>query len=230
MKRAASVPSQLNRVRKESLLGDRLTDTVVSPADKASSDFKDRHLRNLHPLPTTVGGTDGNVLSDDEPSQAGKELPSTVRPTRSEQTSSKEILKEGENSTVDLMRQSDSDSDSETATSSGRRTEERSQPYELSSKLVSSSESSVAEGSGRGRGTGLKSSTMINIQVAPQTLERYKEEYQSAQSSGMWIFPDNTRRLCITTAGEHVMKIVGHRHSEAGTHQANKISSEMQKV
>lgn len=217
MKRAASVPSQLNRVRKESLLVDRATDTAVSPADKASFDFRDRHLRNLHRMPTTVGGTDGDVLSDGEPSQAGKELPSTVRPTRSERTSSKETLKEGENSTVDLMRQSDS----EIATSSGRRT---------SSKLVSCSESSVAEGSGRGRGTGLKSSTMINIQVAPQTLQHYKEEYHSAQSSGMWIFPDNTRRLCITTAGEQVMKIVGRRRSEARTHQANNISSEMQKV
>ncbi|KAH6806565.1 hypothetical protein C2S51_031396 [Perilla frutescens var. frutescens] len=225
--KSASVPSQLNMSRKEGLLEDRPTKTVVSPADKTLTDFKDRHLRNLQQLPTAVSGRAGEVSIECEPSQAEKELPSTVTPTLS-----KEILKEGEKSTVDLTRQLAS----ETATSSGRMAEKRTrvpQPYDHSSRLLNSSESSVAEGSGRGRGTGLKSSTMNNIQLAsnpePKTLEYYKEECLSAQSSGMWIFPDNTRRLCITTAGEQVMKIVGHHHSEAKPHQTNKISSEMQK-
>lgn len=215
MKRAASVPSQMNLSRKESLIENRPSKTVVSLADKTSTDFKDQHLRNLQQLPTTVSRRVGEVLSECEPSQAKKE-----------------ILKEGEKPTVDLVRQLAS----ETATSSGRMTEELSQlpqPFELSSRLLSSSESSVEGGSGRGRGTGLKDSTTNNIQVASnplqKTLEYYKEECLSAQSSGVWIFPDNTRRLCITTAGEQVMKIVGHFNNEAKTHQANKISSKMQK-
>ncbi|KAL0426902.1 UNVERIFIED_CONTAM: hypothetical protein Slati_2865000 [Sesamum latifolium] len=44
----------------------------------------------------------------------------------------------------------------------------------------------------------------------------------------MWIFPDNARRLCITTAGKQVMKIVGHQHSEAKTREANKGSSALE--
>ncbi|KAL0315760.1 UNVERIFIED_CONTAM: hypothetical protein Sradi_5454200 [Sesamum radiatum] len=98
-----------------------------------------------------------------------------------------------------------------------------------SSNLLKSSQSSVADGSGRGRGTGLKSSKIIDIKVAsnpkPKSLEYYNDECYSTQSSGMWIFPDNARRLCITTAGKQVMKIVGHQHSEAKTREANKRSS-----
>lgn len=237
LKKAPSVQSQLNRLRKEGLLEEQGSKAVVPPADKSSTDFKD-HFAG------TVSGRAGNVPSDSELSHAPKELSSTVTPIHSggndpntEDTfgasSSKQTVKELEKLPVDLMRQSTS----ETATSSGRMPEEQSkvtQPYKLSSKSLKSSESSVAEGSGRGRGrgTGLKSSTMINIQVASnsksKTLEYYKEECYSAQSSGMWIFPDNTRHLCITTAGKQVMKIVGRHHSEAKTCQVKKISSELE--
>lgn len=234
-KRAASVPSDMDKIRKESLLGEMPAKTAASQADKESTAVED-----LHQFPSTVSGKDGNVLSDSEPSQVGMELASTVRPTQSQQTdpfsedtsrasSSKEIQQEGEKSTVDLMRQSAS----EPATTSGSGAEDQSQvpqTYELSSNLMSSSDSPAAEENGRGRETGLKSSTMTNIHVAPKTLEHYKEECHSAQSSGMWIFPDNTRRLCITTAGEQVTKVVRRRHSEAKAHQANKISLELQKV
>lgn len=224
MKRAASVPAQLNRYRKEGLLEDQPNKSaVVSPFDKASIDLKDRPLKNIQKLPNIE-----------------KELPSKVTPTLSDgsdpytedtsrASSHREVLKEGEESAVDKR----SESASETATSSGRMSEERSQvpqPNENSSRLLKSSESSVAEGSGRGRGrgTGLKNSTMTNNnQVAskpkPKTIEYCKEEYDSDQSSGMWIFPDNTSRLCITTAGKQVT-------NEAKTHQANNISSETQKV
>ncbi|KAG6424103.1 hypothetical protein SASPL_114515 [Salvia splendens] len=192
MKRAASVPSQLNISSKERLLEDR-----VSPAEQTSTDSKDPNLRNLHKQPTMVSG---KVLSKCEPSQV-------------------------ENSSVDIRRQLAS----ETATISGRTDEEQSQ--HSFSRLV---KSSAAEGSGRGRGTGLKNSSTINAQVASnlkrKTLDYYnKEEYDSAQTSGMWIFPDNTSRLCITTACEQDMKIVGHYNNKAKTHQANSISSEKQK-
>ncbi|KAG6421059.1 hypothetical protein SASPL_117608 [Salvia splendens] len=196
MKRAASVPSQLNISSKERFLEDRATKSVVSPADQTSTDSKDPNLRNLHKLPTMVSG---KVLSKCEPSQV-------------------------ENSSVDIRRQLAS----ETATSSERTDEEQSQD---SSRLV---KSSAAEGSGRGRGTGLKSSSTINAKVDSnlkwKKLDYYnKEEYDSAQTSGMWIFPDNTSRLRITTAGEQDIKIVGHYNNKAKTHQANSISSETQK-
>ncbi|XP_047949741.1 uncharacterized protein LOC125195649 isoform X2 [Salvia hispanica] len=196
MKRAASVPSQMNISSKERFLEDRATKSVVSPAEQTSTHSKDPNMRNLHKLPTMVSG---KVLSKCEPSQV-------------------------ENSSVDIRRQLAS----KTATSSGRTDEEQSQD---SSRLM---KSSAAEGSGRGRGTGLKSSNTINAQAASnlkrKNLDYYnKEEYDSAQTSGMWIFPDNTSPLCITTAGEHDMKIVGHYNNKAKTHQANSVSSEKQK-
>ncbi|KAL1563308.1 hypothetical protein AAHA92_05793 [Salvia divinorum] len=232
MKREASVASQLIISSKEGFLEDRATKNVVSPADQTSTDSKDPHLRNLHKLPTMVSG---KVLSKCEPSRVEKELPSTVTSTLSEQSdqyaehmsianSRMEVSEEGENSSVNIRRKLAS----ETATSSGRTSDEQSQD---SSRLM---KSSAAEGSGRGRGTGLNSSSMINAQVASnlkrKTLDYYnKEEYDSAQTSGMWIFPDNTSPLCITTAGELNIKLVGHYNNKAKTHQANNISSETQK-
>ncbi|KAL0333782.1 UNVERIFIED_CONTAM: hypothetical protein Sangu_1534400 [Sesamum angustifolium] len=145
----------------------------------------------------------------------------TPVPSGSGAASREPTVKELEVTVVDLMRQSTS----KTATSSGRMPEEQSQ-VTRSSNLLKSSQSSVADGSGRGRGTGLKSSKIIDIKVAsnpkPKSLEYYNDECYSTQSSGMWIFPDNARRLCITTAGKQVMKIVGHQHSEAKTREANK--------
>ncbi|KAL9149665.1 hypothetical protein ABFS82_12G121500 [Erythranthe guttata] len=149
--------------------------------------------------------------------------------------SSRESAIEGlERSSVDLTRQSTS----ETATTSEGKPEEQfqeSEACELSSELLNSSESSGEEegsGSGRGRETSLKRSTMVNIQVAsnpkPKSPEYCKEEeYYSAETSGMWIFPDNTKRLCITTAGnKQDRKIVGGDQDEAKTRHAKKISSE----
>ncbi|KAI3447124.1 hypothetical protein Pfo_003789 [Paulownia fortunei] len=242
LKKAPSIQSQLNRFREEGLLEDRESKAVLHPADKSLRNLKDHFAGNLHQTPTTISGRGGNVSSDAEPSQAPIELASMVTPILSGGNDSniedmpraaprEPTVKELDKSPVDLMRQSTS----ETATSSGRMPEEQSQvtqAYKLSTRLLNASEFSVAEGSGRGRGrgTGLKSSTMINIQVAsnpkPKSLEYYKEECYSAQSSGMWIFPDNTRRLCITTAGKQVMKIVGHHHNEAKTRQVKKISPE----
>ncbi|XP_011077975.1 uncharacterized protein LOC105161846 isoform X2 [Sesamum indicum] len=158
-----------------------------------------------------------------------KELTSTVTPipSGSGAASREPTVKELEISVVDLMRQSTS----KAATSSGRMPEEQSQVTQ-SSNLLKSSQSSVAEGSGRGRGTGLKSSKIIDIKVASnpklKSLEYYNDECYSTQSSGMWIFPDNARRLCITTAGKQVIKIVGHQHSEAKTREASKGSSALE--
>lgn len=95
---------------------------------------------------------------------------------------------------VDLTRQSTS----EAATCSGRVPEQQTQLYALSSNPISSTESLAVQGSGIGRGTGLKSSSNKK-----PTLEHYNEECHSGHASGMWIFPDNATRLCVTTAGRH---------------------------
>ncbi|XP_051114035.1 uncharacterized protein LOC127239771 isoform X2 [Andrographis paniculata] len=55
--------------------------------------------------------------------------------------------------------------------------------------------------------------------VRTKSLECYNEECASAQCSGIWIFPENTVRLCVTAAGnEHLMKI-------SNTNQQPKIFS-----
>ncbi|KAL0345107.1 UNVERIFIED_CONTAM: hypothetical protein Sradi_4342000 [Sesamum radiatum] len=158
-----------------------------------------------------------------------EESTSTVTPipSGSRGASREPTVKELEISVVDSMRQSTS----KTATSSGRMPEEQSQVTQ-SSNLLKSSQSSVADGSRSGRGTGLKSSKIVDIKVASnaklKSLEYYNDECYSTQSSGMWIFPDNARRLCITTAGKQVMKIVGRQHSEAKTREANEGSSSLE--
>lgn len=230
LKKAASVPSQLNRFR-----NDGESKVALHPPVKRLKNFKDQFAGNLHETRTTSSETSDNVASDSEPSQASKEFASTVTtiPSR-ENDSNIEVMptEDSRESTTEKLEMRPSTS--RTAESSGELPSEQSQvtqAYELASEMLSPSESSVAEGSGSGGGreTGLKSSTMINIEVAPnpksESPEYCKEEYYSAQSSGMWIFPDNTRRLCITTAGKQVIK-TGFHHDEDKTHHLEKISSE----
>ncbi|KAK6126798.1 hypothetical protein DH2020_039446 [Rehmannia glutinosa] len=216
--KAPSVPSQLNRLRKEGLIEDRESKPVVLPEDKSSTKSKDQYLQQTSTTVTQSG-----------PSEAPKELASAVTTVLSgendsniadlsREASREPTVTENENLPVNLTRQSTS----ETATSSGRMPDEQLRITQ-DSKMLNSSESSVEEGSGRG--TGLKSSTTIDVQMASNSKPR-SLEYYSAQSSGMWIFPDNTRRLCITTAGKQVMKIVGPHHNEGETRQESKISSE----
>ncbi|KAK4432907.1 hypothetical protein Salat_1052900 [Sesamum alatum] len=200
----------------------QLQDTV-----RLGSKQERKPMRKSLSLPSQLNRFRNAGLVDNRESE---ESASTVTPipSGSGAASKEPTVKKLEISVVDLMRQSTS----KTATSSGRMPEEQSQVTQ-SSDLLKSSKSSVAEGSGRGRGTGLKSSTIIDIKVASnpkrKSLEYYKDECYSTQRSGMWIFPDNTRRLCITTAGKQVMKIVGHQHGEAKTREAKKGSSELEK-
>ncbi|KAK6151938.1 hypothetical protein DH2020_014573 [Rehmannia glutinosa] len=199
-----------------------------SNVKKMISAFENSQLQDQYLQQTST------TVTQSGPSEAPKELASAVTTVLSgendsniadlsREASREPTVTENENLPVNLTRQSTS----ETATSSGRMPDEQLRITQ-DSKMLNSSESSVEEGSGRG--TGLKSSTTIDVQMAsnskPRSLEYYKEEYYSAQSSGMWIFPDNTRRLCITTAGKQVMKIVGPHHNEGETRQESKISSE----
>ncbi|KAL7091757.1 hypothetical protein ACP275_12G124000 [Erythranthe tilingii] len=196
-----------------------MVDIQVAPIPKSPPEY---HKEDCYPAQNSdmpilsAGGNDSNI--EDLATEDSRES----------------AMEELESSSVDLTRQSTS----ETATTSEGKPEEQFQEteaYKLSSELLNSSESSVEEegsGSGGGRETSLKRSTMVNIQVAsnpkPKSQEYCnEEEYYSDQSSGMWIFPDNTRRLCITTAGnKQDRKIVGGHQDEAKTRHAKKISSE----
>ncbi|KAL8503071.1 hypothetical protein ACS0TY_021987 [Phlomoides rotata] len=143
------------------------------------------------------------VPSDHGSSQAPKQL----SPTETLIPSGGNDLQKLKISPLDLTRQSTS----ETATSSGRMPEEQTQPRDLS---INSTESSVVQG----RGTSLKSSSNKK-----PTLEYYNEESCWGQSSGMWIFPDNTRRLCITTAGNKVEKTVENVSSKSNVLDKNVV-------
>ncbi|KAL3829979.1 hypothetical protein ACJIZ3_018781 [Penstemon smallii] len=214
LKKSASVPTRLNRVVKESLQHD-IRDSkvvVIQPAEQSLRKYKDLITAN-------VDERADNVSGNTELPQAPNEVESSVTPTPSLQKVShvediskaapmERIVKELERSPVRLT---------ERTTESGRTNEEQFQ--------VDSSDTSVT----KERETGLKGSTIVDIQVAsnhePKSRENYKEDYFSSESSGMWIFPDNTRRLCITTAGEEDTRIQGHDRLETRTRQEKKISS-----
>lgn len=60
-----------------------------------------------------------------------------------------------------------------------------------------------------------------------KSLKHCQEECSSTLSSGTWVlFPDDTRHLCITTAGEQIMKPISHHSNEATSYQTQNISPE----
>lgn len=198
LKKVSSVPAQLNRFRKD----DVLSEDQEPKAAKRLADFKDHTAE-------TVDERDG--IAQIDPSHAATELSSTETPISSAGNDPQKLRQ----------------STSETATSSGKKPEEQTQSYALSTNSINSTESSAVQGSGRGRGRGtsLESSTMVVGSDKKPTTEYCNEECYSGESSGIWIFPDNTRPLCITTAGKEVAKI-WHHQNEAETHKGKKISSE----
>lgn len=193
---------------------------------------------NLVQIPANTSKRADIVLGDTEPSQAAQKLESSTTPISSKGKDSKVedistaahgelTVKERKKSAVEFMRPSTLG----TATSSGRMNQDQLQvvqAYSFSDEPLGSSESSAVEGGDTS--TELESSTKLYIQVASnqktKSLECYEEEYHSSERSGMWIFPDNTQRLCITTAGKKVMKILG--RLEARTRQEKKYSSKSQ--
>lgn len=93
--------------------------------------------------------------------------------------------------------------------------------FRLSAEKQYSGATSYAEGRGR------TNSTKIDILVASfersKSLE-YCEENFVSESSGMWIFPNDTKHLCVTTAGKRVMNLLEIGPSEAKFHQTKKSS------
>ncbi|KAL2501340.1 uncharacterized protein Fot_35188 [Forsythia ovata] len=240
-RKTPSVQSQFNRGGKEGTSTDQDSNVVNGPANPSLKELEDHFITGIvHQIPASISKREDIFLGDTEPSQAAQKLLSSVTPVSSKGKDSKVedisrdaqgelTVKEWKKSPFDLMKPSAL----ETATSSGRMHKDQSRDvraYDFSAKPLGSSNSSAVEG-GNTR-TGLESSTKLNIQVASNqktnSLECYEEEYYSSESSGMWIFPDNTRSLCITTAGNKVRKILGRQRIEARTRQEKKYSSKSQ--
>lgn len=70
----------------------------------------------------------------------------------------------------------------------------------------------------------------ISVQVAssigkPKSLEYREEEHFHFENPGMWIFPNDRNRLCITTAGKSVMNLLGSHNAAPRSYQKNRSSA-----
>ncbi|XP_073275915.1 uncharacterized protein [Primulina huaijiensis] len=213
---AASAQPEQSIAGKEGYLEDKDGKGVGKLTDQSSREFEDTlftgHLNQMIP---SVGGLGDLDSSHTEPSLAPKDLESTVAPMELSG-------EESDRSPVYQTRQPVS----ETATCLGREFEVQSKEIEA----YDSSDPSAVEEKECKTKTGLEGSKVTDIQGTsdqkPELLDFDKEEYNSPESSGLWIFPHNVGRLCITTAGNQVMKIVELQHVEANAHQEKEVSLE----
>lgn len=69
--------------------------------------------------------------------------------------------------------------------------------------------------------TQLKDLGTVNVQnkQTDSSARNKLDKYYSFESSGIWIFPDETRKVCITTSGKSVMGIVENQDTESLSHQ-----------
>ncbi|XP_016479653.1 uncharacterized protein LOC107800903 isoform X2 [Nicotiana tabacum] len=126
-------------------------------------------------------------------------------------------------SPVDLMRLSNL----ETATSSQRINVAHSDMLNannLAADQDRSSDPSVAEQ----RNREIRSEALLEVHIErvpnekPKLIAYCENEHYDSENSGVWIFPDNKNRVCITTAGESTMHLLEDYHAEVDDHQRNK--------
>lgn len=213
---AASAQPEQSIAGEEGSLEDKDEKGVSKLTDQSSRDFEDTLFTGrLNQMIPSVGGLGDLDSSHIEPSLAPKDLESTVAPMELSG-------EESDRSLVYLTRQPVS----ETATRSGREYKVQFQEIEA----YDSSDPSAVEEEESETKTGLEGSKVMDIpgtsDQKPESLDFDKEEYNSPESSGLWIFPHNVGHLCITTAGNQVMKIVELQHFEANTHQEKEVSLE----
>ncbi|XP_073132226.1 uncharacterized protein [Henckelia pumila] len=213
---AASAQPEQSIAGKEGSLEDKDEKGISKLTDQSSREIEETlftgHLNQMIP---SVGGLGDLDSSHTEPSLAPKDSESTVAPT--------EISgEESDKPPVYLTRQPVS----ETATCSGREYEVQSQEIEA----YDSSDILAVEEKESETKTGHEGSKVVDIQGTsvqkPESLNFDEENYNSPETSGLWIFPYNVGRLCLTTAGNQGMKIVEFQHIEANTHQEKEVSLE----
>ncbi|XP_031252353.1 uncharacterized protein LOC116110277 [Pistacia vera] len=120
-------------------------------------------------------------------------------------------LKERKNSSGDLMRASTG----KAATVSGRLLDEHTGGQQ-SGKLFMNNQHSAGKSSMKESGKG----------VYPEYLEKedWKDKHYSSICPGTWIFPVESRSLCITTGSKHLMDLMGNCHTKAKIHEEEKSS------
>ncbi|XP_016441383.2 uncharacterized protein LOC107766970 isoform X2 [Nicotiana tabacum] len=126
-------------------------------------------------------------------------------------------------SPMDLMRLSNL----ETATSSQRINVAHSDMLKANNLAAGqdcSNDPSVAEQ----RNTEIRSEALLEVHIERVTNEKPKliayceNEHYDSENSGVWIFPDNKNRVCITTAGESAVHLLEDCHIGVDDHQRNK--------
>lgn len=83
---------------------------------------------------------------------------------------------------------------------------------------------SVSEKKGR------ELSSDISPEIDFQRASNEKLKSIASESSGAWIFPDNMRHLCITTAGKEALNFLEDSSTEVNVHQSKKRISLQGKV
>ncbi|MCD9643638.1 hypothetical protein HAX54_031256 [Datura stramonium] len=58
--------------------------------------------------------------------------------------------------------------------------------------------------------------------LKPKLIAYCANELYDSENSGAWIFPDNKKRLCMTTAGKNIVHLSENRHIGLDDHQRNK--------
>ncbi|GMY36293.1 hypothetical protein FCV25MIE_31535 [Fagus crenata] len=121
----------------------------------------------------------------------------------------KEVAREEEKSHQDLTRISTS----ETATVSERMLDDYSGRHPPGNLFTGKQDSCGNPGIEESRrGIQLKNLQEINVQGASthklEAVDYYEENHYLFESSGAWIFPDEARRLCVTTGGKRVMDLM----------------------
>ena len=145
----------------------------------------------------------------------------------------KEVAREKEKSHQNLMRISTS----ETATVSWRILDEYSGGHPLSlftGKQDSCGNPVIEESRREIQFTNLQE---FNIQGASthklESVHYCEDNHYLFKSSGAWIFPDEARRLCVTTGGKKVMDLMGGCSTKPKVHQGNvnlSMQENMEKV
>ncbi|KZV21616.1 hypothetical protein F511_17641 [Dorcoceras hygrometricum] len=195
---------------KQCSLEDKDEKGVTKLTYQISREFEDTPTTgDLNQMIRSVSGLGALDSRHTGQSLAPKDLQSTLGPM-------KLSAEESDRSPVYLIRQPVS----ETATCSGRE-------YEAQSQEVEAYDTSAVESETK---TGLEGSKVMDIHGTsdqkPESLDYDREEYNSPENSGLWIFPHNVGRLCITTAGNQGMKIIELQRSEANTHLEKEVFSE----
>ncbi|XP_059634826.1 uncharacterized protein LOC132277105 isoform X2 [Cornus florida] len=237
--KSPATKSQLNKVGKEGPLKDQFLKDVRSSAQLSSGRLKNPFLTGELQQNLTNIARKGEYIGHDRylggtksllSARELKELSTTQIQSKDRSSTPKGkfkavheemATKEERKSPVNMVRTFAAD----TATVSGRIYNEHSSRHQ-NSDLFTDLRDSGSPSAGIRRQIHSKVSHDINIRGASndelKSVEYCGNDHYFFESSGAWIFADDTRHLCITTGGKRAMNLMGGCHVEAKTHQGKK--------